>query len=89
MGCWWFKDKEIDIVAMNETMREILFVECKWSVLNQNETKHILELLKEKSGYLKWNNNNRLEHFGIIAKKIHNKEMFREQGFVMFDLDDF
>ena len=89
VGCWWFKDKEIDIVAMNESGRDILFMECKWSVLNEGETKHILELLREKSGYLKWNNNNRMEHFGIMAKKIQDKEMFREQGFLVFDLDDF
>jgi len=88
-GRWWFRDKEIDIVALNETTREILFVECKWSSLNQNDAKHILELLKEKSRHLKWNNDNRIEHFGIIAKKIQDKETFRAQGFVAFDLDDF
>ena len=89
IGRWWFKDKEIDIIALNERSREILFMECKWSSLNQNDVKHILELLWEKSGYLKWNNDRRIEHFGIMAKKIQNKEMFREQGFVVFDLDDF
>ena len=89
VGRWWFKDKEIDIIALNERSREILFMECKWSSLNQTDAEHILELLKEKSGYLKWNNDRRIEHFGIMAKKIQNKEMFRELGFVVFDLDDF
>ena len=88
-GRWWFRDKEIDIVALNENTREIPFVECKWNSLNQNDVKHILGLLKEKSGHLKWNNDNRIEHFGIIAKKIQDKETFRAQGFVAFDLDDF
>jgi len=89
IGRWWFKDKEIDIIALNERTRDVLFMECKWSSLNQNDAKRILELLKEKSGHLKWNNDRRIEHFGIMAKKIQNKHMFREQGFVVFDLDDY
>jgi AAA+ ATPase superfamily predicted ATPase len=88
-GRWWLRYKEIDIVALNDNTREILFLECKWSGLNQNDAEHILELLKKKSGYLKWNNDNRIEHFGIIAKKIQDKETFRAKGFVAFDLDDF
>ncbi|HUW66550.1 MAG TPA: DUF234 domain-containing protein [Candidatus Nanoarchaeia archaeon] len=89
MGGWWFKDKEIDIVAMNENAREILFVECKWSRLNENDVKCIFELLKEKSGHLMWNNDNRIEHFGLMAKKIQNKEKFRKEGFIVFNLEDF
>lgn len=89
MGRWWFKDKEIDIVAMNENAREILFVECKWSRLNENDIKRIFELLKEKSGHLTWNNDNRIEYFGLMAKKIQNKEKFRKEGFIVFDLEDF
>lgn len=89
MGRWWLRDKEIDIVALNENTKEILFVECKWRVLSRNDVKHILGLLREKSEHFKWNNNSRIEHFAVMAKKIEGKEMFREQGFVVFDLDDF
>lgn len=35
---WWRKDKEIDIVALNDLTKEILFVECKWqSKVNAEE----------------------------------------------------
>ena len=57
--------------------------------MNENDIKRIFELLKEKSGHLTWNNDNRIEHFGLMAKKIQNKEKFRKEGFIMFDLEDF
>jgi AAA+ ATPase superfamily predicted ATPase len=40
---------EIDLVALNESSKEILFVECKWQVLTDNNAKRILNDLKEKS----------------------------------------
>ena len=30
IGRWWHKDNEIDIVALNDETKEILFAECKW-----------------------------------------------------------
>jgi AAA+ ATPase superfamily predicted ATPase len=30
-GRWWNRDEEIDLVAINEEQREILFGEAKWS----------------------------------------------------------
>ncbi|MGC8899112.1 MAG: ATP-binding protein [Candidatus Micrarchaeia archaeon] len=30
IGRWWHKDKEIDIIALNEERKQILFCECKW-----------------------------------------------------------
>jgi hypothetical protein len=63
------KDKnqyEIDICALNEKSKEILFIECKWQD-NVNVGK-ILKGLVEKAGYVKWHNNNRKEVFAIFAK---------------------
>ena len=31
VGHWWRRDEEIDILALNEETREVLFGECKWS----------------------------------------------------------
>ncbi len=88
IGRWWHKDKEIDVVALNDDTKEILFVECKWSILSSNNASEILEKLKEKSKYVEWNNGRRKEYFGIIAKKIEDKEKLRKGGYYAFDLDD-
>lgn len=89
IGKWWHKEREIDIVALNESTEEIMFIECKWQDLSAKQVNRILADLKEKSKFVRWNNDTRNEHFCIIAKSIHNKEKLREKGVVVFDLADF
>jgi len=86
-GRWWHKDKEIDIIALDEESRTIGFFECKWGSLKENEARKVLENLSEKSKSVEWNNDSRKEYFGIFARKILGKEKIRKKGF--FDLDDF
>ena len=89
IGRWWRKDKEIDLVALNEETKEIGFFEVKWKNLKEKQAVKILEDLKEKSKFVEWNLNNRQEFFGVIAKKIENKSKLRKQGFLVYDLKDF
>lgn len=89
IGKWWHKEREIDIVALNESTEDIMFIECKWQDLSAKQVNRILADLKEKSKFVRWNNDTRNEHFCIIAKSIHNKEKLREKGVVVFDLADF
>ncbi|MCD4704076.1 MAG: ATP-binding protein [Methanosarcinaceae archaeon] len=85
---WWHKDQEIDIVALDQDTKKILFVECKWKDLDEKDADRVLAKLKKKSGFVKWNNDSRQEYYGLVAKKIRGKERLRENGFVVFDLDD-
>jgi AAA+ ATPase superfamily predicted ATPase len=66
-----------------------LFIECKWKDLKLKEAENILGELKEKSGYVQWNNNTRNEYYGIMARNLERKETLRDKGFIAFDLDDF
>ncbi len=60
------KDLEIDLVAINEDTKEIMFVECKWQdKVNGDE---IVSALKEKAKFVEWNKNKRKETYCIIAK---------------------
>ena len=79
---------EIDLVALNESSKEILFVECKWQVLTENNAKNILNDLKEKSRFVYWNNEERKDYFAVVAKEIENKVELRTNGIMVFDLDD-
>ncbi len=89
IGRWWHKDDEIDIVALNEGTKEVLFVECKWKHLDHRGASRVIGSLKEKAKRFRWNNEKRKEYFGIMAKKIEDKEKFRKMGYQVFDLDDF
>lgn len=89
IGRWWYKDKEIDIVGLNEDKKEISFFECKWKDLTYNQSLKLIEELKEKTPNVKWHNKQRKEYYGLIAKKIENKNILRKDGFLIYDLDDF
>jgi len=89
IGRWWHKEKEIDLIALNDETKEILLMECKWQELTKNEALKVLGRLKDKSKYVQWNNSERTEYPGIIAKKIIQKEELRSSGVIAFDLEDF
>ncbi len=66
--------------------REVLFAEVKWKKLNQREAQAILKNLEQKAeltGLDDWR-----KSYGIIARGIEGKEVLREKGFLMWDLDD-
>jgi hypothetical protein len=71
IGKWWYKDKEIDIVAINEKTKEILFAECKWK--DNVDAYKVLQELKEKAKYVKWFDQERREFYAIFAKSFKNK----------------
>jgi len=89
IGRWWHKNKEIDLIALNNKTKQIAFFEVKWKNLKEKEVKRIIEKLKEKSKFVDWNLNKRKEFFGLIGKKIENKKDLRKEGFLIFDLEDF
>ena len=93
IGKWWGyirkgnerKEIEIDLVALGK--KEIGFFECKWKTLSEGKARKILEKLKEKSKYVKWNREK--EFFGLVAKKVEGKKHLRNEGHLVFDLKDF
>ena len=88
LGRWWHRDKEIDLVALNEETKEIAFFEVKWSDLQLGEASRILAGLEEKSESVDWNNENRKEHFGVIGKRVEGKANLRGEGYLCYDLED-
>jgi AAA+ ATPase superfamily predicted ATPase len=87
LGKWWYKDKEIDIIALNENTKEILFCECKWS--DNVDAMKVTKDLYDKSRYVQWNNEDRKEYFAIFAKSFKRKiEEFEGRKVYCFDLRD-
>jgi len=86
---WWYKDEEIDLIALNEDLKEIVFFECKWSTLNEKNAEKILADLERKAVLVRWHNARRKEYYGVIAKNIEGKEKLREKSYLAFDLRDF
>ncbi len=70
IGPWWRKGHEIDIIALNESTKEIMFVECKWSEVADIDGKRIHGSLKEKSQFVRWGDEDRKEYYMIAGKKV-------------------
>lgn len=90
LGKWWGhyrtasgerKELEIDLCAINEQTKEILFGECKWQ--ENADAEEILERLKEKASRVEWNKDSRKENYLLFAKSFKNKIPK-----ICFDLND-
>ena len=88
IGRWWHKGEEIDLVGVDEKAGKILFVECEWRDLTAKRAETILAKLREKASSVSWLRGRRSEFYGVIAKGIEGKESFREDGFLVHDLQD-
>jgi Archaea bacterial proteins of unknown function. len=89
IGRWWYKEEEIDLVALNDETKEILFAECKWQ--NKKIDTGVIERLREKSKLVDWNNNIRKEHFAVFSKSGFTKSCLnhcKKEGIKTFDLKD-
>lgn len=87
-GKWWHKEDDIDCIGVNDEKKKALFFECKWKHLKKNDTQQLLDNIKEKTSLFLWKNDERKEQIGIIAKKIDDKDLFRKQGYLVYDLSD-
>lgn len=87
-GRWWHKEMEIDIVAISEKTREILFAECKWK--DKINAQKVCSKLVEKAAGVSWNNNSREEYMAVFAKSFSKKiQEFEGKKVYCFDLKDF
>jgi len=87
IGKWWYKDKEIDIVALNEKTKEILFCECKWQ--DRVNAGKIIKELVGKAEYVEWENEKRKKSYAVFAKSFSKRiKEFEGKKVYCFDLRD-
>jgi AAA+ ATPase superfamily predicted ATPase len=93
IGNWWGhfredgvrKEIEIDIVALNEDTRDILFAECKW--LNKKVGINTYHNLMEKSTRVEWHLDKRKEYFALFSKAGFTPEL-KKENVILFDLKE-
>ena len=87
LGRWWHRDKEIDLVALNEKTRECLFCECKWS--DKIDGEKIIKVLAAKTDNVKWYNDDRKESYAVFAKSFKKRiDEYDGKSVYCFDLTD-
>ena len=87
MGKWWYKDSEIDLIAIDDESSTTTFLETKWSTIDKQDSQRTLQNLKTKAQHFK--GKHMKENYGLIAKKITDKRHLREQNHIALDLSDF
>ncbi|MFH1542416.1 MAG: ATP-binding protein [bacterium] len=75
VGKWWEKNKEIDLVALNNSTGEILFGECKWS--SKPVGVNIYEDLVKKAASVQWQRGKRKERYILFSKSGFTKDMIK------------
>ncbi len=88
VGRWWYKDKEIDILGLNEQENKILFGECKWS--KNPVGLEVLQDLEKKSKYVRWGKEKRKEQYALFSKSGFKKDLkeLRRKDLLLYDLDN-
>ena len=66
IGRWWKKEKEIDIIAINEKEKHVYFVECKYT--DKPVTRKTLINLMRKSEEFTWKKEERQETYILFSK---------------------
>ena len=85
VGKWWYRDSEIDLMAVNAERREVLFGECKWQDgVNPDE---VVARLKGKTGSVRWNDGRRSERYAVFAKSFSEKTT-EDGNVLLYDLND-
>ncbi|MGB9730374.1 MAG: ATP-binding protein, partial [Thermoprotei archaeon] len=84
VGSWQYEKEEIDLVVYSSKEKKLISFEVKWKELSYDDAKNILIKLIEKSNLIKAER----KEYGIIAKKINEKEKLRNEGFIAIDLND-
>ena len=88
IGRWWYKEEEIDCVALDEESRSVLFCECKWQDMSYHEAREVLNALRTKANDVRWHNEDRNEEFCLVARTIAGKNRLIKDGFLTYELED-
>jgi AAA+ ATPase superfamily predicted ATPase len=88
VGRWWYKEEEIDVVALNEESDEILFGECKWT--NSPVCEGVVRGLEEKKDEVRWRGGDRTEKFVLFSKSGFEDGLSErlDEGWRLYGLDE-
>ena len=84
IGKWQYGKDEIDLLIYSSKEDKGMLFEVKWKEIDYNNAKNILLKLIEKSRLVRIGK----KEYGIIAKKLYEKEKIRKENFIVIDLDD-
>lgn len=88
VGRWWYKEEELDVVAVNEETNGLLLGECKWT--ESPVCEGIARRLEEKADEVRWRDGERSEKFVLFSKSGFEEGLSDELGerWMLYDTSD-
>lgn len=89
LGPWWFAGDEIDLVGLNTSTNEAIFIEVKWS--RKKRTRKDVQLLIGSSKKVRWGDTNTKRSYLYISRGGFSDDCMRwmdEKGILHWDLKD-
>ncbi len=89
VGSWWYKDIEIDIVAIDKEGKKILFGEAEWR--NRKMDVSDYTKLKEKTKYVQHGLSNFKCYYALFSRKGFTKGLeglAKKEGAMLFSIDE-
>lgn len=87
IGRWWYKDTEIDLIAMDDAASRVLFVECKWQ--EHVDAEKIVRALNKKIQNVPLPKKKRNEQYAVFARSFKKKiNLFEGKKVSCFDRED-
>jgi len=84
IGCWQYRGEEINLIVYSSRENRGILFEVEWKELSYEEAKSILLKLIEKGRLVRVEN----KEYGLVAKRVKEKERLCREGFMVFDLED-
>jgi AAA+ ATPase superfamily predicted ATPase len=89
IGRWWFKDTEIDIVAVSSSRNELMLGEIKWT--KNPIKKKVVEQLITKADDVRWHTTNRKVKYILISRGGFSPECLKgmeNKDIIFWTIDD-
>ena len=84
-GHWWYKEDEIDLVAVNDESSSVIFGECKWGDVSHSGAKKLIALVKTKARLVRAGKYRHRKYALFCAGTVEGKETMRDEGYLVFD----
>jgi hypothetical protein len=84
-GHWWYKEDEIDLVAVCDTSSTVVFGECKWGDVSFSDAKKLFARLKTKSKLVRAEKYSHRKFALFSAGTIEGKDSLQKESYLVFD----
>ena len=86
VGPWWYRENEVDVVALDHKKKKMLIGECKWSH-NPVKKKVYLNML-EKEESIRWHNKDRKVEYALFSRSGFHKDLYDIEDLILVDIGD-